>query len=125
VKVPFADGEYQVTWLGEKVGLLDGFEMPGKGYTVLAGHNHLNTTEAGPFAMLSSMTEGDRIMVRYPNNDLKMYVVYANEKVSETDYDAVEKIAVKYDGSLTMITCEDERVDSSYANRRIIAAKPF
>ena len=56
---------------------------------------------------------------------MKIFVVYANEKVSETDYDAVESIAVKYDGSLTMITCEDERVDGGYANRRIVAARPY
>ena len=125
VKVPNVEGEYPITWLGDKVGLLDGFAMPGEGYTVLTGHNHLNTTEAGPFALLSSVEEGDRIFVRDANDGMKIFVVYANEKVSETDYDAVESIAVKYDGSLTMVTCEDERIDGGYANRRIVAARPY
>lgn len=125
VKVPNVEGEYPITWLGDKVGLLEGFAMPGEGYTVLTGHNHLNTTEAGPFALLSSVKEGDRIFVRDANDGMKIFVVYANEKVSETDYDAVESIAVKYDGSLTMVTCEDERIEGGYANRRIVAARPF
>ena len=125
VKVPNVDGEYPITWLGDKVGLLEGFAMPGEGYTVLTGHNHLNTTEAGPFALLSSVEEGDRIFVRDANDGMKIFVVYANEKVSETDYDAVESIAMKYDGSLTMVTCEDERVEGGYANRRIVAARPY
>ena len=125
VKVPNVDGEYPITWLGEKVGLLEGFAMPGEGYTVLTGHNHLNTTEAGPFALLSSVEEGDRIFVRDADDGMKIFVVYANEKVSETEYDAVESIAVKYDGSLTMVTCEDERVEGGYANRRIVAARPY
>ena len=123
-EVPFVDGEYPITWLGESVGLLEGFALPGEGYTVLTGHNHLNNTEAGPFALLSSLEEGDRIFVRDAHDDLKIYVVYANEKVAEADSSAVENIAVKYDGSLTMITCEDERIEGGYANRRIVAAKP-
>ena len=125
VEIPNENGEYPITWLGDKVGLLEGFALPGEGYTVLTGHNHLNTTEAGPFALLSSMEEGDRIFVRDSKYNLKTYVVYANEKVSETDYEAVESIAVKYEGSLTMITCEDERIEGGYASRRIVAARPY
>ncbi len=124
-EVPFVDGDYPITWLGESVGLLEGFALPGEGYTVLTGHNHLNNTEAGPFALLSSLEEGDRIFIRDSHDDLKIYVVYANEKIAEADSSAVENIAVKYDGSLTMITCEDERVDGGYANRRIVAARPY
>lgn len=52
-------------------------------------------------------------------------MVYANEKLAETDGSAVETIAAKFDGSLTMITCEDERVEGGYANRRVVAAKPY
>ena len=124
-EVPFVDGDYPITWLGESVGLLEGFALPGEGYTVLTGHNHLNNTEAGPFALLSSLEEGDRIFIRDSHDDLKIYVVYANEKIAEADSSAVENIAVKYDGSLTMITCEDERVDGGYANRRVVAARPY
>ena len=124
-EVPFVDGDYPITWLGESVGLLEGFALPGEGYTVLTGHNHLNNTEAGPFALLASLQEGDRIFIRDGHDALKTYVVYANEKVAEADSSAVENIAVKYAGSLTMITCEDERVDGGYANRRIVAARPY
>ena len=125
VKVPNVEGEYPITWLDDKVGLLEGFAMPGEGYTVLTGHNHLNNTESGPFALLSSIEIGDRIFVRDANNGVKIFVVYANEKVSETDYEAVESIAVEYEGSLTMITCEDEQIDGGYTNRRIVAARPY
>ncbi len=36
-EVPFVDGDYPITWLGESVGLLEGFALPGEGYTVLTG----------------------------------------------------------------------------------------
>lgn len=124
-QVPFADGEYPITWLGDSVGLLEGFAVPGKGYTVLTGHNHLNNTEAGPFALLNAIEEGERIFVRDAQNNIQIYVVYANQKISETDFSAVEAIATEYAGSLSLITCEDERVEGGYANRRLVAAKPY
>lgn len=125
VEVPFVDGEYPITWLGSSVGLLEGFANPGEGYSVLTGHNHLNTMQAGPFAYLLTMEKGERIFLHDANDNVKIYVVYANEKVSETDYEAVEQIATMFDNSITMITCEDETLEGGYANRRIVAAKPL
>ena len=123
VEVPFVDGEYPITWLGSSVGLLEGSNKPGEGITVLTGHNHLNTTESGPFANLSSVEEGERIFVHDARGGMKIYTVYANEKVSENDFSAVEKIAAMFENSITMITCEDERIEGGYVNRRIVAAK--
>ena len=125
VEVPYLNDEYPIEWLGNSVGLLEGFALPGEGYTVLTGHNHLNTTEAGPFALLVAMEEGERIFVHDPEEGIKIYVVYANEKVGQNEFDAVEKIATMFENSLTLITCEDELVDGGYANRRIVAAKPL
>lgn len=125
LKVPYENGEYSVDWLGDSVGLLEGFAMPGEGYTILAGHNHLNTTEVGPFAFLSSVEIGDRIFVSDDYNELKVFVVYANEKISEDDHETLETIAEKYDDSLTLLTCEDERMEGGYNNRRIVSARPL
>ena len=118
------DGEYPVTWLGDAVGLLEDTALPGNGRSVLIGHNHLNTMEAGPFAFLEWLEEGTRIFVHDPKNRVTIYVVYANEKVSETDIEEVEAIAAAFENSITMITCEDERTDGGYASRRIVAARP-
>ncbi len=125
VKVPLSDGEYAVTWLGDAVGLLEGSAMPGKGTAFLAAHNHLNNTEAGPFAMLSFMEEGERIFVRDAHDQMQSFVVYANVKIAETDPEAVDRIAEAFENALIMITCEDERVDGGYASRRIVAARPL
>lgn len=124
VEVPFRDDEYAVTWLGDKAGLLAGFPMPGRGTTVIAGHNHLNAEEAGPFAMLQFVKEGDRIFIQSPDNSNTTYIVYANEKIEETDFAAFERIAGARKNAVVFITCEDERVDGGYANRRIVAAMP-
>ena len=104
VIVPSAGGEYPVTWLGHDTGLLEGYSLPGYGSSIITGHNHLNTTEAGPFALLYWMQEGDRIFVTDPQSHMQIFVVYANEKISETDFTGLNRIASKYDNSLTMIT---------------------
>ena len=124
VEVPFAGGEYPVTWLGSSAGLLEGFGLPGKGQSVLTGHNHLSTMEAGPFVLLQEMGIGDRIFVLDPEDQMQIFTVYANEKIAETDIRGLQRIAERFDDSLTLITCEDERIEGGYANRRIIAAKP-
>ena len=124
VMVPFADGEFQVAWLDDKAGLLEGSSLPGEGQSVLTGHNHLNTTEYGPFAKLSGIEEGDRIFIR-DEDDIRIFEVYANEKIAEDDIDAVNRLISEDPRSLTLITCENERIEGGYINRRIIAAKPL
>ena len=44
VQVPFEGDEYQVQWLGDSAGLLQGSARPGEGVSVLTGHNHLSGT---------------------------------------------------------------------------------
>lgn len=123
VKVPFVDKEYPVAWLENKVGLLEGSENPGEGITVIAGHNNLNATEIGPFALLKLMEKGDRIFVQNANGEMLMYTVYANEKISASDADALAQVASQYEKSLTLMTCEDEMISGGFANRRIVAAR--
>lgn len=124
VTVPFVDGEYPVEWLGMQAGMLEGSAKPGEGMMVLTGHNTLNSTEAGPFAFLSFMEEGDMIFLLNKYNQLKPYTVYAVEKIGATDSAALERIASMDENSLTMLTCEDELPEGGYASRRVVAAKP-
>ncbi len=124
VTVPFVDGEYPVEWLGMQAGMLEGSAKPGEGMMVLTGHNTLNSTEAGPFAFLSFMEEGDMIFLLNRYNQLKPYTVYAVEKIGATDSAALERIASMDENSLTMLTCEDELPEGGYASRRVVAARP-
>lgn len=125
VQVPYTDDGYPVTWLENKVGLLEGFDFSGEGVTVLAGHNNLNTTEFGPFALLSTMETGERIFILNEEGDILTYTIYANEKISETDAEALNQIASQYENTLTLMTCEDEMISGGFANRRIVAARPI
>ena len=125
VEVPLVDNEYPVTWLGYSAGLLEDSELPGQGRALVTGHNHLNTTEAGPFALLDTLNEGDRIFVTDPAKGMQIFEVYMNTKISEYDFDGLQRISETDEHSLTLITCEDERPEGGYDNRRIIAARPL
>ena len=123
VTVPEMGGSYPVEWLDRSVGLLDKSSLPGEGVTVLTGHNHLNTTEIGPFLFIGDMQEGDRIMVTDAENNLQLYKVYGNYKVASNGFAEVANEV--RENALVLITCEDESVDGGYINRRVVMAEPL
>ena len=121
--VPEIGGEYPVEWLGDSIGLLEGSALPGEGIMVLTAHNHLNTTEYGPFAALGTLNEGDHIFLTDDNNKLYMYRISGNYKI---DADGFASIAGDLDeNTLVMMTCEDEAVSGGYLHRRVIFADPM
>ena len=125
VEVPLTDKEYPVTRLGSFAGLLQGFSFPGEGTSMIVGHNHLDQQKAGPFAMLKSVGIGDRIFVRSEEREkVDIFSVFANERISKTDIAALGSIAASGENVLILMTCEDERIDGGYENRRILAAVP-
>ena len=123
VYVEFGEDSYPLEWLGMDTGLLEGTSSPGEGFTVLAAHNTLDAKTDGPFAMISTMSVGDHIFIRKHNNRLLIFEIYANEKISEYDYETLYKTGFQYDGTVALLTCEDERAEGGYASRRIVVAK--
>ena len=121
--LPQDNGSFPVEWLGRNIGLLEGSAKPGEGITVLTGHNHLNTAEAGPFLFLGTLSEGDRIMVSDAQDELIFFKVYGNYKVSADDFGSIT--GYLKENTMLMITCEDESAEGGYLNRRIILAEPL
>lgn len=120
VSVPKQDGMYPVEWLGNNIGLPEGAGLPGEGFSVLTGHNHLNTMEAGPFLFISTLEANDRILVSDAEGNIRTYRVYANHLITP---DAFASLADELkDDTLALITCEDESVDGGYLHRRVILA---
>ncbi len=121
--VPVLGDTWAVEWLGNEAGMLSGSAMPGEGYTMVAAHNHLNTQEIGPFGFLFDLDENDRIFVNMPDGDLKIYSVYANELLEPNDFTQIASISENEEGSLILVTCENEMTDGNYQNRRVVFAK--
>ena len=124
VQVPFEGDEYPVQWLGDSVGLLQDSARPGEGVSIFTGHNHLSGTEAGPFALLSQLEPGTKMFVLKENGGIISFAVIRNELVAAEDISALETIVNRFDNTLTLITCENERVSGGYANRRVVIAIP-
>ena len=91
---------------------------------MIAAHNHLNTMEIGPFAMLFSLEENDRIFVNTADDGLQIYTVYANELLEPDDMQKMASIAQSEENSIILVTCENEMVEGGYMNRRAVFAKP-
>ncbi len=123
VGVPETGNSWAVEWLGDRAGLLSGTALPGEGYSMVAAHNHLNNTEAGPFVLLFDLTENDRIFVNTDDGGLKLYSVYANELVEPDDFDKVASIAQQEENTLILVTCENESIEGGYLNRRVVFAR--
>ena len=120
--VPKSNEKYPVEWLGRSVGLLEESSLPGEGITVLTGHNHLNTMEAGPFVFLKTLEAGDVIMVTGMDGSMQRYSVYGNYRIAS---DTFASLSSELRGnSLVLMTCEDESIEGGYINRRVILAEP-
>lgn len=121
VSVDALDGAYPVEWLGMKAGLLSGSDQPGTGHSVIAAHNTLNASEYGPFALLSELEEGDLFFVQGRNNELMTFRVYESAKIGASDFAALRQSVLRYDTTVTLLTCEDELPEGGYASRRIVS----
>lgn len=124
VQVPFLEKEYPVEWLDSFAGMLEGSALPGEGACVLTGHNHLNTTATGPFALLSQLEPGTKMYVLNTHKELTSFTVAENELLSAFDAETLEAMANQFENTLTLITCENELSEGGYANRRVITAHP-
>ena len=121
VIVPLVDENFPVENLGNNIGLLEGSGPTNEDILVLAGHNHLNTLEQGPFATLSGLKVSDLIFIRGAKDASRTFVVYANELFAADDTEGL--LSYARPGCMILITCEDESIDGGYLNRRVIFAE--
>ena len=124
VVVPFAENTWDVSSLRSQVGVLEGFDLPGDGVSILAGHNHLGPDQAGPFLTIGTLETGDRIFVRKGDGTILTFEVYENRLVAPDEFETIETLTVPNPGSIVLVTCENESLDGGYTDRRAIFAKP-
>ena len=65
----------------------------------------------------------DKPIIPIPTVDGLAYNLYGNEKISEYDFASLYHMGLMYDNTVTLLTCEDERIEGGYASRRIVSAK--
>jgi LPXTG-site transpeptidase (sortase) family protein len=112
---------WNLTWLGNNAGYLDGTAYPTwAGNTVLTAHVVDATNTPGPFAYLKELKDGDRVYI-HANGFQYIYQVEKNTVVSLYNASAVFEHE-EYDW-LTLVTCENySDLLKSYTSRRVVKA---
>jgi LPXTG-site transpeptidase (sortase) family protein len=124
VTIPAENQQWVVDWLDTRAGLLSGSPLPGDGLSYIAAHNHLNTTEIGPFLFIRDLQPNDRVFVKDSAGMLRQFSVFENSLFAPDDFQSVKSLAESKEGTLTLITCEDEDVNGGYLYRRVVFAEP-
>jgi LPXTG-site transpeptidase (sortase) family protein len=121
VGVPQADGNWDVTWLGNSAGWLAGSAFPTwAGNTVLTGHVWNADNTPGLFVNLKQLKYGDPIKI-HAFGQVYTYEVRDSRRVSTSNVSSVMKHE-KLDW-LTLVTCEDYRfLWNTYSARRVARA---
>jgi LPXTG-site transpeptidase (sortase) family protein len=120
VGVPSVAGQWDVSWLGERAGWLEGTAYPTlNGNTVITGHVWDADNNPGLFVNLRQLKYGDRFSIHIKNRVYtyevrKNYQVRANDfgVLGHSDYDIV-----------TLLTCEGFNLTTgNYLYRRAVQA---
>jgi LPXTG-site transpeptidase (sortase) family protein len=121
VGVPFTDTGFDVTWLGQQAGWLDGTAFPTwEGNSVITGHVYDANGQPGPFANLRTLWYGDQIVIRAWGQRY----IYAVRSVQQIQPDNLQPFQHEEDLSwLTLITCRGYDEESGeYRYRTVVRA---
>ncbi len=121
VGVPYSDTSWDVTWLGNNAGWLNGSAFPTwAGNTVLTGHVWDSLNRPGPFANLKSLRYGDQIFI-HAWDLIYTYEVRESSTVTNKNVSTV----MKHEDLdwVTLVTCESYNPFSgNYKFRRVVRA---
>ncbi|MBC7879404.1 MAG: sortase [Anaerolineales bacterium] len=120
VGVPLVDDDWDVSWLVDQAGWLNGTAFPGwEGNSALTGHVYLADGTPGPFIGLGKLKWGDKILV-HAYGSLYTYEVRENRTVSPYNTSVLKH---EDDSWLTLITCKTyNEATNTYASRIAVRA---
>jgi LPXTG-site transpeptidase (sortase) family protein len=120
VGVPKKNGTWNVSWLGNQAGWLEGSAFPSwSGNSLLTGHVYLANGLPGPFVKLNKLKYGDQIIV-HAYGQKYIFEVQANEVVEPND-----KTVMKHEEKswITLVTCKDyDEKTNTYKKRVVVRA---
>jgi LPXTG-site transpeptidase (sortase) family protein len=120
VGVPLTEGSWDVTWLWNQVGYLDGTAFPGwNGNSVLTGHVYLPNGMPGPFVGLDQLAWGDQVIVEVYGTRYT-YEVRENLLYAPDDSRIIRHQETPW---LTLVTCQGfNEQTGEYRWRRVVRA---
>jgi LPXTG-site transpeptidase (sortase) family protein len=120
VGVPLVNSDWDVSWLWQQAGWLNGTAFPGwLGNSVLTGHITLPNGKPGPFEGLGKLEWGDRIIV-HAYGSVYTYEVRENRTITPYNTSVLKH---EEEAWLTLLTCKtyNEKTES-YSSRIAVRA---
>jgi LPXTG-site transpeptidase (sortase) family protein len=120
VGVPLKNGTWDVAWLGQQAGWLEGSAFPSwNGNSVLTSHVYLANGLPGPFVNLHKLKYGEKVIV-HAYGQKYTFEVRSNQVVAPSDTSAFRHEEKAW---LTLVTCKEyDEKTNSYRKRVIIRA---
>ena len=120
VGVPQKDGAWNVAWLGNQAGWLQGTAFPSwNGNSVLTSHVYLSNGLPGPFVNLNKLKFGDKLII-HAYGEKYTFEVQVNRVVEPNDTSAFNHEEEPW---LTLITCKEyDEKSKAYLQRVVVKA---
>ena len=120
VGVPVKNGAWDVSWLSNQAGWLEGSAFPSwNGNSVLTGHVYLSTGLPGPFVNLPALKFGDQIIVHLYSQKY-IFEVRTNSLVRANDVSVLKHEEKPW---ITLITCNAyDQMTNTYLKRVVVRA---
>ena len=120
VGVPMIDGDWDLSWLAQEAGWLDGTAFPGwEGNSALTGHVTMPNGKPGPFASLGKLNWGDTIII-HAYGEAYTYEVRENRTIKPYITSVLKH---EEDAWLTLITCKTYiESTNTYSDRTAVRA---
>jgi LPXTG-site transpeptidase (sortase) family protein len=120
VGIPLVDGDWDLSWLSQEAGWLNGTAFPGwEGNSALTGHVTLPNGKPGPFANLGKLNWGDTIII-HAYGEAYIYEVRENRTIKPYSTSVLKH---EDDAWLTLITCKTYiESTNTYADRTAVRA---
>jgi LPXTG-site transpeptidase (sortase) family protein len=117
VGVPLKDGAWNVAWLGNQAGWLQGTAFPSwSGNSLLTSHVYLANGLAGPFVNLNKLKFGDKVIV-HAYGQKYTFEVQTNAILEPNDTSAFKHEEKPW---LTLVTCKEYDEKSQAYRKRVV-----
>ncbi|MPN10621.1 hypothetical protein SDC9_157916 [bioreactor metagenome] len=117
VGIPQSGNTWDITWLGENLGWLNGTAFPGsEGNSVLVGHVYLANGLSGPLAALETLKWGDQILIK----NGKQTLVYAVTSVNYVKPNDPSIFKHADSPVLTLVTCKGYDEETGHYRWRVV-----
>jgi LPXTG-site transpeptidase (sortase) family protein len=117
VGVPLKDGSWNVSWLGNQAGWLQGTAFPSwNGNSVLTSHVYLSNGLAGPFVNLNKLKFGEKIIV-HAYGQKYTFEVQTNALIEPNDPSAFKHEEKPW---LTLVTCKEYDEKANVYRKRVV-----